>query len=114
MVYHLVDIPLLRFPERIKAIVEFYNSKISEFTNFIPDENSEKQIQNKETKQRLAELRLDITGEAYSVSDMILGSSFGRIQMNYDELQTKLKDAKIKLGELRKNYNNLLTESRPE
>lgn len=63
LVYHLVDIPLLRFPERIKAIVEFYNSKISEFTNFIPDENAEKQIKNKETKQRLEELRLDITGE---------------------------------------------------
>ncbi|OGI77227.1 hypothetical protein A3B85_02050 [Candidatus Nomurabacteria bacterium RIFCSPHIGHO2_02_FULL_37_13] len=114
LVYHLVDIPLLRFPERIKAITEYYNSKISEFTNFIPDENEEKQIQDKDTKRRLAELRLDITGDAYSVSDMILSSSFGRIEMNYDELQTKLKDVRIKLEDLRKNYYNLLAESRPE
>lgn len=111
LVYHLVDIPLLRFPERIKAIVKFYNSKISEFTNFIPDENLEKQIQDKDTKRRLAKLRLDITGEAYSVSFMILDSSFGRIEMNYDELQTKQKGVKIKIEELRRNYDNLLAES---
>lgn len=111
LVYHLVDIPLLRFPERIRAIVEFYNSKISEFTNFIPDENLEKQIQDKDTKRRLAELRLDITGEAYGVSDMILGSGFRRIGMNYDELQTRQKGVKMKLEELRRNYDNLLAES---
>lgn len=112
LVYHLVDIPLLRFPERIKAIVEFYNLKIREFTNFIPDENLEKLIEDKNTKRQLVELRLDITGEAYSVSDMILGVSFGTIAMNYDDLQIKLKDVKIKLEELRRNYDNLLAESR--
>ena len=113
LVYHLVDIPLLRFPERIKAIAEFYNSKISEFTNFIPDENLEKRIQDKDTERRLAELRLEIIGEAYGVSDMILGSSFGRIEMSYNDLQIELKDVKIKLEELRRNYDSLLTGSKP-
>ncbi len=108
LVYHLVDIPLLRFPERIKAVTEFYNSKINEFTNLIPDENAEKQIQDKDIRHKLADLRLDITGEAYSIPGMILGSNFGRITMDYDELQTKLKDIRIKIEKLRKDYDSLL------
>jgi hypothetical protein len=112
LVYHLVDIPLLRFPERIRAVSEFYNSKINEFTNYIPDKNVEKQIQDKDARRRLADLRLDITGEAYTVSEMILGSSFGKTEMSYDELQAKLKDVRMKIEKTRKDYDSLLTESR--
>ena len=92
----------------MKAITEFYISKIKEFTDFIPDEKAEGQIQDKDTKRKLVELRLDITGEAYSVSDMILGSTFGGREISYENMQERLKGVRIKLEELRKNYNSLL------
>lgn len=114
LVYHLVDIPLLRFPERIRAISAFYNSKISEFTNFIPDENMEKQVQDKDVRQRLTELRLDITGEAYTVSYMILGSNFMETEMSYEGLQVKLKDVKMEIKKLKKDYDGLLAGSKTE
>lgn len=114
LIYHLIDIPLLRFPERIKAIVEFYNAKINEFTNFIPNENAEKQIRDEDIKERLLELRLEIVGEAYTVSDTILGSNFGDIEINYDELQEKVKDIKIRIKKLRGDYDNLLAENKLE
>lgn len=114
LVYHLVDIPLLRFPERIKAITKFYDSKISEFTKFIPDEYAEEQVKNMATKRQLVELRSDITDKAYRASDMIVCSSSGGTEIDYDELQISLKDTKIKLEELRRDYDSLLAGSRAE
>ena len=104
LVYHLIDIPLLRFPERIKAFVEFYNAKISEFTKLIPEETEEKQIQDKDKKRQLADLRLDITGEAYSVADLIVGER----NITYEELQADLEKTKDKIRRLRDNYDSLL------
>ena len=100
LVYHLVDISLLRFPERLEAVREFYSSKTKEITDLIPDENPEKEIQDAGVRQQLKNLRLDIMGIAYSA-----------FPMGYDETQTRLIAIRIHLEKLRKEYDRLLVKN---
>lgn len=105
LVYHLIDIPLLKFPERIRAVTDFINSRIKEFTDFIPQENTEKTVSDKERRERLRSLRLDITGEAYSVTDIILGIK----NMEIGDAERELDLVKEKIAILRKEYIQVLT-----
>ena len=104
LVYHLIDVPLLKFPERIKAVVSFINEKIREFMDFIPNEIVENVISNKEKREHLRKLRLGITGEAYGVISLTLGLK--AIKSTGPEKELKIVKEKIAL--LRKEYDRLL------
>lgn len=106
LVYHLIDIPLLKFPERIKAVADFMRIRIREFTDFIPDKVIKNTILSKDKKEQLLQLRLTITGAAYGAVDMILGVT------GEEEIDTKkkLKAIKEDISLLRKKYDDLISQ----
>lgn len=108
LVYHLVDIPLLKLPERIRAVVKFYNTKISEFEKLVPSRSFEQQVKDGEKRKDLAALRVLISREEDRVIDLIMG---GKDAVgNYEELQIELNEKKDKMRQLRARFDNLLAE----
>ena len=106
LVYHLIDIPLLKFPERIRAATNFIDLKIKEFSDFMPDESAELDTLDKVKRKRLKDLRLDITGEVYNVIDLILGLK----DIGADETERELKSVKEKVTLLRKEYDGCVNQ----
>ena len=98
LVYHLIDIPLSQFPEQIKAVVEFYNTKINEFKKFIPNQCPE--------EKRGDSIRLwwDIENKVTYAADLIVGIK----DIDYKELPAELEKTMGEIKQLKENYDNLL------
>ena len=108
LVYHLIDIPLIRFPERIRAIVDYYKTRISEFTQYVPENRRVGHSGHPIDRDWLAELdklRLEITGESYTASELILGTK------KSENIEQELVDIKEKLVALREKYDELIENS---
>lgn len=109
LVYHLIDIPLIRFPERVRAIVDYYKTRIREFTQYEPESrksrNSDGSPIDRDWLAELDKLRLEISGESYVASELILGT---RKSENSEE---ELKTIKEKLISLRQRYDEIAKES---
>ncbi|MBI2064503.1 MAG: hypothetical protein HYT62_00395 [Candidatus Yanofskybacteria bacterium] len=103
LVYHLVDIPLLKFPERIRAVTEFLDSKIKEFLKFldiIPNEPVGASLADKEKRDHSRRLELSITGEVYSAIDLILGIKDIEVADMEKELESARKRITLLVKEL--------------
>lgn len=106
LVYQLIDIPLTKFHKRIHNIVKFYEKRVSELTNFIPDLKEERSIADPKLKKELEDLRLQITNIAHGVSDYWL-----KIR-HYKTQQRALQEAKRELSKLKERYDSLLKSAK--
>ncbi len=107
LVYHLIDIPLIRFPERIRAIVDYYKTRISEFTQYVPEGKSKNSDGSPIDRDWLAELHrlgLELSGESYVASELILGTR------KSENPEQELKTIKEKLISLRQRYDAISKE----
>ncbi|OGN09576.1 MAG: hypothetical protein A3J46_02345 [Candidatus Yanofskybacteria bacterium RIFCSPHIGHO2_02_FULL_41_11] len=108
LVYHLIDIPLIRFPERIKAIVDYYKKRISEFTKYEPEKrrlNPDGSPIDRDWLAELNKLRLEITGESYTAVEIILGTR------KSENPEQELKTIEDKLISLRQRYDEIIKPS---
>ncbi len=108
LVYHLIDIPLIKFPERIKAIVKFYRAKTEKLRLLIPVQNWFKYEINEEDKNRLRDLTDELLSNHKYASKLL----FENIDLSYDEVEKRLQKLEEEGIKLREEYNTLL-ESQP-
>jgi hypothetical protein len=113
LVYHLIDIPLTKFPERIEALIRFGQEKIKEFKAKLPDSHSFRQTQKsnrqeseeqKTRKTKIALLYNAIIDNAISVRELI----FPKEIKSYADQQTDLENVMAEIDKLRAEYDALL------
>lgn len=104
LVYHLIDIPLLKFPERIEAVNRFYQKRMDRVLKYIPEERLAEIIEKSPPRDKLEELSRDIVGESYSADIYALGLAGD----NLDEQDSELNKIEEKLRMLRAEYDSLL------
>ncbi|MBI2065231.1 MAG: hypothetical protein HYT62_04220 [Candidatus Yanofskybacteria bacterium] len=71
LVYHLIDIPFMRFPERVAAVIKFYKKRMDRVLKHLP-EALKKDITKWPEKDRLEELSRDMIGELIQLTFMLL------------------------------------------
>lgn len=104
LVYHLLDIPLIRFPERIRAVVDYYKTRINEFMQYIPSSANSQDLLPNQRSQDIENLRMEIQGESYVAAELILG-----IQKS-DNPKKELDAIKTRIISLRVKYDTLVSE----
>ena len=107
LIYHLIDIPLIKFPERIEAVARFYKKRMDRVTKYIPREMLTEGLEDNPERDRLTQLSMDIIGESYSADSFALGLAGD----NLDEQDVEIENVVDKLKKLRREYDELLART---
>lgn len=115
LIYHLIDIPLLSFPGRIREVVKFYKAKFIEFTGLMPAESDLEVInliKDKDKINKLINLRLTMQEQIEMArSDISRDTYIGwNGAVTYEDRQAGLVNIKDSLKQMRGQYEALLKE----
>ena len=99
LVYHLIDIPLIKFPERIDAVRRYYEKRMQSFRALVP----------KEAKPPTHEADRLLDGLSAGVYEArsLLGIQASSIILDYDQRERLLIELKERMQELRNQYDRL-------
>lgn len=110
LVYHLVDVPLLRFPERLRAVREFYEAKFAPITETLP--SFEDRVQ-KRHKPLMQAQNTDHTALIRHAASSI-GKILGKVTLSPAEERTRIREAKTSLTYERMLYDQRHPASAPQ
>lgn len=115
LVYHLIDIPLTQFPERIEALIRFGQEKIKEYKAELPDSyifrqsqksNDQELEEQKTRKTKISLLYNAIVYNTISLEDLI----FPEGVKNYADNKKDLESVMTEIDKLKTEYDTLLAQ----
>ncbi|MEK7066019.1 MAG: hypothetical protein AAB965_00415, partial [Patescibacteria group bacterium] len=108
LVYHLIDIPLIKFPERIGSIIQFYEEKMEDFVLSSPLTIKHLAGENTQQMDELADkLRASVDGAKYLLGLRSIGENSN---LNHEDRKKKLEILRSGVAEMRREYNKLLAD----
>lgn len=110
LVYHMVDVPLLRFPERLRAVREFYETKFVPITETLPS------FEDRAQQRRMPFLQAQNTDHAVLIRHAAssIGKILGKVTLSPAEERTRIREAKTSLTYERMLYDQRHPASAPQ
>ncbi len=103
LVYHMVDVPLLRFPERLRALRDFYEAKFAPIIQTLPS------FEDRYQKQRKPLMQAQNTDHAVLIRHAAssIGRILGNVALSPTEERLKIREARTMLIAERSTYDRL-------